>query len=105
MPMSPKDVMKLAADNGVRIVDFRFVDLLGTWQHTSKSLSDVDEDVFEDGVGFDGSSIRGFQAINESDMLMIPDPDTARIDPYTTIPTMYLICDIYDPVTLSLIHI
>ena len=99
MPMSPKDVMKLAADNGVRIVDFRFVDLLGTWQHTSKSLSDVDEDVFEDGVGFDGSSIRGFQAINESDMLMIPDPDTARIDPYTTIPTMYLICDIYDPVT------
>ena len=99
MPMSPKDVMKLAADNGVRIVDFRFVDLLGTWQHTSKSLSDVDEDIFEDGVGFDGSSIRGFQAINESDMLMMPDPDTARIDPYTSIPTMYLICDIYDPVT------
>ena len=99
MPMSPKDVMKLAADNGVKIVDFRFVDLLGTWQHTSKSLSDVDEDIFEDGVGFDGSSIRGFQAINESDMLMMPDPDTARIDPYTSIPTMYLICDIYDPIT------
>ena len=99
MPMSPKDVMKLAADNGVKIVDFRFVDLLGTWQHTSKSLSDVDEDIFEDGVGFDGSSIRGFQAINESDMLMMPDPDTARIDPYASIPTMYLICDIYDPIT------
>ena len=96
---TPADVMKMAKEAGVKIVDFRFCDLLGTWQHTSKSIADVDEDIFEDGVGFDGSSIRGFQAINESDMLMMPDPTTARIDPYTTVPTMYVLCDIYDPVT------
>ena len=97
MAKTPADVMKMARDAGVKIVDFRFTDLLGTWQHTSKSIADVDEDVFEDGVGFDGSSIRGFQAINESDMLMMPDPETAQIDPYTQIPTMYVLCDIYDP--------
>jgi glutamine synthetase len=99
MPSTPADVMNMAREAGVRIFDFRFVDLLGTWQHTSKSHEDVDENLFEDGVGFDGSSIRGFQAINESDMLMMPDPTTARIDPYTTIPTMYVLCDVYDPVT------
>ena len=99
MAKTPADVMKMARDAGVKIFDFRFSDLLGTWQHTSKSIADVDEDVFEDGVGFDGSSIRGFQAINESDMLMMPIAETARIDPYTSIPTLYLLCDIYDPVT------
>ena len=90
MAKTPKEVMQLAKEAGVKIVDFRFVDLLGTWQHTSKSISDVDEDIFEDGVGFDGSSVRGFQAINESDMLMIPDPNTAQIDPYTEVPTLTL---------------
>ncbi len=99
MANTPAEVMNLAREAGVKIFDFRFVDLLGTWQHTSKSIEDVDEDVFEDGVGFDGSSIRGFQAINESDMLMLPDATTARIDPYTSIPTMYVLCDIFDPVT------
>src|SRR5215211_8773570 len=99
MANSPSDVMKMAREAGVKIVDFRFVDLLGTWQHTSKSFADVDEEIFTDGVGFDGSSIRGFQAINESDMLMMPIADTAQIDPYTSIPTMYILCDIYDPVT------
>ncbi len=99
MAKTPKEVMQLAKEAGVKIVDFRFVDLLGTWQHTSKSISDVDEDIFEDGVGFDGSSVRGFQAINESDMLMIPDPNTAQIDPYTEVPTLTLICDIYEPVS------
>ncbi len=99
MAKTPADVMKMAKDEGVKIFDFRFSDLLGTWQHTSKSIADVDEDIFEDGVGFDGSSIRGFQAINESDMLMMPIAETAQIDPYTSIPTMYLLCDIYDPVT------
>ena len=99
MANTPADVMKMAADAGVQIVDFRFVDLFGTWQHTSKSIRDVDEDIFEDGVGFDGSSIRGFQAINESDMLMMPDPDSARLDPYTAVPTLYLVCDIYDPIS------
>ena len=62
MAKTPADVMKMAKDAGVQIVDFRFVDLFGTWQHTSKSIRDVDEDIFEDGVGFDGSSVRGFQA-------------------------------------------
>ena len=86
---TPADVMKMAKENGVKIVDFRFCDLLGTWQHTSKSISDVDEEIFEHGVGFDGSSIRGFQSIDASDMLMMPDPTTARLDPYTAVPTMY----------------
>ena len=78
MPSTPADVLNMAREAGVKIFDFRFVDLLGTWQHTSKSHEDVDEDLFDDGVGFDGSSIRGFQAINESDMLMMPDPTTAQ---------------------------
>ena len=96
---TPADVMKMAKDNGVKIFDFRFCDLLGTWQHTSKSISDVDEEIFEHGVGFDGSSIRGFQSIDASDMLMMPDPTTARLDPYTAVPTMYVVCDLYDPTT------
>jgi len=96
---TPADVMKMAKENGVKIVDFRFCDLLGTWQHTSKSISDVDEEIFEHGVGFDGSSIRGFQSIDASDMLMMPDPTTARLDPYTAVPTMYVVCDLYDPTT------
>ena len=99
MPQTAADVLKLAADEGVLFVDFRFVDLLGTWQHTSKSIDDVDEDTFTEGVGFDGSSIRGFQAINESDMLLIPDPSTARIDPFNSIKTLYIICNVFDPVT------
>ena len=90
MANTPADVMNMAKEAGVKIVDFRFFDLLGTWQHTSKSIEDV---------GFDGSSIRGFQAINESDMLMMPDRETAAIDPYTSIPTLTLVGDIYDPVT------
>jgi glutamine synthetase len=99
VPATASDVLKLAKEAGVQIVDFRFCDLLGSWQHTSKSIEDVDEDIFESGVGFDGSSIRGFQAINESDMLMMPDPATAVIDPFTSIPTLNVVCDIYDPVT------
>src|SRR3954453_22672606 len=99
MAKTPAQVMKMAKEAGVKIVDFRFVDLLGTWQHTSKSIADVDEEIFTDGVGFDGSSIRGFQAINESDMLMMPDPATAQIDPYTSVPTMYVVCDIYEPIS------
>ncbi len=104
MPKTAADVLKMAKEEGVQIVDFRFVDLLGTWQHTSKSIDDVDEDTFVEGVGFDGSSIRGFQTIHESDMLMVPDPTTAQIDPFTSIKTLYLICDIYDPVSGERYH-
>jgi glutamine synthetase len=82
--MTAADVLKLAKDEGVHIVDFRFVDLLGTRQHTTKSIDDVDEDTFTEGVGFDGSSIRGFRATNESDMLMIP---AARQTSISTKPT------------------
>jgi len=99
MAKSPSDVLKMAKNAGVKIVDFRFVDLFGTWQHTSNSINHVDEDTFADGVGFDGSSIRGFQAINESDMLLMPDPETALIDPFLSIPTLSILCDVYDPIT------
>src|SRR3954470_14672643 len=99
MAKTPAEVMKMAKEAGVKIVDFRFVDLLGTWQHTSKSINDVDEDLFENGIGFDGSSIRGFQAINESDMLLFPDPESAMLDPFTEHVTLSLICNIKDPLT------
>src|SRR5262245_28511910 len=98
MAKSPADVLKTAKQAGVQIVDFRFIDLFGTWQHSSNSINDVDEGTFSDGVGFDGSSIRGFQAINESDMLLMPDPDTAVVDPFLSVPTLAILCDVYDPI-------
>src|SRR5438270_2673833 len=96
---SPSEVLEKARAAGVKVVDLRFVDLPGTWQHFSVPLSGFDEDAFTEGLGFDGSSIRGFQAINESDMLLIPDPDTATVDPVLQVPTLYLICDVVDPIT------
>jgi glutamine synthetase len=81
------------------MVDLRFTDWPGTWQHCSFPIDFIDEDTFEDGQGFDGSSIRGWQAINESDMLMVPDPDTAFIDPFFQHPTLVMTCDIQDPIT------
>jgi glutamine synthetase len=99
MSMTAKDVLKLIKDNGIQIVDTRFTDLFGGWQHYSIPASRLSEDMFEDGLGFDGSSIKGFQVINESDMLMVPDPNSAFIDPTLTVPTLVLICDIIDPIT------
>ena len=96
---SPHEVITKARQAGVQVVDVRFVDLLGTWQHFSLPLSELEEDTFSDGLGFDGSSIRGFQAINESDMLLLPDPDSATVDPVLKVPTLFLICDIIDPIT------
>jgi glutamine synthetase len=96
---SPAEVLDKARAAGVKVVDIRFVDLPGTWQHFSVPLSSFEEDAFEEGLGFDGSSIRGFQAINESDMLLIPDPDSATIDPILHIPTLYLVCNVVDPLT------
>jgi glutamine synthetase len=96
---SPAEVLDKARAAGVKVVDIRFVDLPGTWQHFSVPLSSFEEDAFTEGLGFDGSSIRGFQAINESDMLLIPDPDSATIDPILQIPTLYLVCNVVDPLT------
>ena len=79
--MTPKDVLKMAKERGAKIVDLRFIDLPGLWQHFSIPISELSEGIFEDGLGFDGSSIRGFQTIDESDMLLIPDPATAQMDP------------------------
>jgi glutamine synthetase len=96
---TPQDVLKLGREAGAKAVDLRFMDFPGLWQHTTVPFSVLKEDTFEEGFGFDGSSIRGWQAINESDMLVIPDPETAFMDPFTQIPTLVLICDIQDPVT------
>ncbi len=97
MAKTVADVINMAKE--VQFIDYRFTDLIGAWQHFSVPVNHFDEDVFEDGLGFDGSSVRGFQEIHESDMLLIPDPDTAFFDPIFEAPTLVLICDIYDPVT------
>jgi glutamine synthetase len=95
----PKDVIEFARSKGVKFVDLKFVDLPGTWQHFSIPISELKEDSFTDGLGFDGSSIRGFQKIHESDMLLMPDPSTAFVDPACKIPTLSIICDVRDPIT------
>ncbi|MBA3893317.1 MAG: type I glutamate--ammonia ligase [Gemmatimonadales bacterium] len=94
-------VLDLIRDRKLQVVDLKFCDLPGTWQHFSIPASALEEDVFRDGLGFDGSSIRGFQAINESDMLLLPDPSSAFVDPVLEVPTLSLTCDIYDPITLE----
>lgn len=96
---SVEKVFKLIKDRDVKVVDLKFTDLLGQWQHFSVTVNEFDEGIFEDGIGFDGSSIRGFQKIHESDMLLFPDPDTVFLDPFTAVPTLSMICDIVDPIT------
>jgi glutamine synthetase len=97
--MTPSEVVKFAKDQGARMLDLRFLDLPGLWQHLTVPISEFHEEVFTEGYGFDGSSIRGWQAINASDMLVIPDARTAVIDPFMKDPTLVMICDIVDPVT------
>ena len=97
--MKPSDVLKMAKENNVKVVDIRFMDFPGIWQHFSVPLGELGEESFEDGFGFDGSSIRGWQAIDCSDMLIIPDPATAKIDPFFEVPTLVLIGNIVDPIT------
>ena len=99
MAETPQEVLALARDNGVKIVDLRFCDLPGMMQHFSIPVSQLTEDGFAEGYGFDGSSIRGFQAINESDMLLMPDPQTAVLDPFREVPTLNINCFIEDPIT------
>ncbi len=97
--MKPKEVLALCREKDVKAVDLRFMDFPGLWQHFTVPVNKLDEDVFENGLGFDGSSIRGWQAINESDMLVVPQPETAFIDPFTTLPTLVMVCNIQDPIT------
>lgn len=92
-------VFQMIEDHSAEFVDFKFMDFPGLWQHFTLPVEEVDEDIFEDGLGFDGSSIRGWQNINESDMVVIPDPETAVMDPFTRYPTLSMICDIHDPIT------
>jgi glutamine synthetase len=96
-----KEVVNRAKDLKVSMVDFKFVDLPGTWQHFSVPLGELNEEIFEEGLGFDGSSIRGWKAINESDMLVMPDPNTAVMDPFCAEPTLSLTCSIVDPITMK----
>jgi len=99
MAKTAADVIKMGKD--VKLIDIRFVDLPGTWQHFTIPVRRLDEDLFKEGVPFDGSSIRGFQEIHESDMLLLPDPESAFIDPVAEIPTLVLTCDVHDPITLE----
>src|SRR5918911_1047745 len=95
----PKDVLAMAAEHKVRMVDFKFTDLPGTWQHMGLSIRQIDEDTFTEGLGYDGSSIRGFQEIHESDMILLPDPSTAVIDPFYEQNTLSIVCNVVDPIT------
>ncbi|MBM3300687.1 MAG: glutamine synthetase beta-grasp domain-containing protein, partial [Deltaproteobacteria bacterium] len=91
------DVLKMGKE--VQMVDLRFTDLPGIWQHFSIPARELTEELFEEGIGFDGSSIRGFQEIHESDMLLMLDPTTAFMDSALEVPTLVIICDVHDPVT------
>ncbi|MEK7846174.1 MAG: glutamine synthetase beta-grasp domain-containing protein, partial [Nitrospinota bacterium] len=97
--MTPKEVLQLAKEKNARMVDMKFLDFVGIWQHFSIPISELKEEIFEEGLGFDGSSIRGWQPIHASDMLVVPDPVTAVMDPFMETPTLSLICNIVDPIT------
>lgn len=99
MAMTAADVLKMVKDQGVKMVDLKFMDFIGTWQHFQITARSLEEAVFEDGLYFDGSSIRAWQTIDASDMSVVPDPATAKIDPFFQDTTLSLICDIRDPVT------
>ena len=99
--MTPKGVIEFAKKNKARVVDLRFMDFPGVWQHFTVPMSELGESSFEEGFGFDGSSIRGWQPIHASDMLVVPDPATAKMDPFFEVPTLVLIGNIVDPITLE----
>jgi len=97
--MNVREVLDFAKKNKVQVVDMKFVDLIGTWQHFTIPMSELTEGLFKDGSGLDGSSIRGWRAINNSDMLLVPDPATACMDPFCSVPTLSLIGNVVDPIT------
>jgi glutamine synthetase len=94
-----KAVLKTIEENDVQFVDFRFTDPRGKWQHTAQAVRTIDEAIFTDGIMFDGSSIAGWKEIHQSDMILMPDPATAEMDPFTAQPTMILVCDVVEPAT------
>ena len=97
---TPNDVMKLIKEHDIKIVDVKLTDLFGQWHHMSMPVEAFSPEMaFEEGIGFDGSSIRGFQSIENSDMILLADPDTAIVDPILETPTLSLICNVYDPIT------
>ena len=98
---TPKSVLELAKKSGAKMVDIKFVDTFGTWQHFSIPISELSEESFAEGLGFDGSSIRGWKSIEASDMLAMPDPETAFIDPFCAVPTLSLTCTIAETGTLE----
>jgi len=95
----PKKVMEFVKEHNIQVLDLRFTDLPGLWHHVSYPINQLSEDSFEEGFGMDGSSIRGWAAIHESDMLLIPDPAKYMLDPFTEVPTLVMVCDVIDPVT------
>lgn len=97
--MTVKEVLEMAKKNKVQVVDLKFVDLIGTWQHFTIPVGELTEGLFKDGSGLDGSSIRGWKAINNSDMLLVADPETACMDPFCAVPTLSLIGNVVDPIT------
>ncbi|MBX2996800.1 MAG: type I glutamate--ammonia ligase [Bdellovibrionaceae bacterium] len=99
--MTAQEAIQFAKEKGARMVDLKFCDMLGTWQHFSIPISGLDMDFFEEGLGFDGSSIRGWRGIEESDMVVKPDPSTAKMDPFMEVPTVSFICDVVLPETLE----
>ena len=94
-----KEVLALAKEKKAAMVDLKFMDFVGIWQHFTIPIAELTEDVFGEGLGFDGSSIRGWAPINASDMMVVPDPATAQIDPFMKDVTLSLLCNIFDPIT------
>ena len=99
VPHSPQEVLVLCREHDVKAIDLRFTDFLGQWHHKTIPVSLLTEQAFEDGFGIDGSSIRGWQTIQEPNLLLIPQPETALLDPFTALPTLAMICAIHDPIT------
>ncbi len=102
--MKPADIIKRVQEEKIEFIDYRFIDIQGTWHHFTTPVSQISESVFKDGVGFDGSSIKAWKEIHESDMLVVPDPDTARTDPFYESKTLVMICDVVDTQTREPYH-
>ena len=94
-----EEAVAWAAEQKTQLVDLKFCDLFGSWQHMTLPISAFGTSAFSEGLGFDGSSIRGWQGIAESDLLLMPDPASAVLDPFTAAPTLSLVCEIADPTT------